>query len=241
MEDYLHHKEQAPRQDPSPEHLTDAFDSYRTEPGEHEQQAELPNGSTSLMDILNMWESKQESKNANRQESVVVKEQSECGHLADLVTVLLQDGAKLKVTIERQMSDDELAPELIVELSQAQGQWSRQDLLYIAESSNTPIGVLRWLATHGDQDARIAVADNPNTPLDLMILLSKDECVDVRYAIAENHHAPPGVLHMLVFDDNPYVASRAQKTINRLSGGTVVSAKFGANVYISRSRWQASI
>ncbi|MFX9688500.1 hypothetical protein ABTO93_20100, partial [Acinetobacter baumannii] len=49
---------------------------------------------------------------------------------------------------------------------------------------------------------------------------------DVRFAIAENHNADEEVLRMLTEDENPYVAHRAVKTLQRIEGGIVKHGDF---------------
>ena len=52
--------------------------------------------------------------------------------------------------------------------------------------------------------------------LKTLITLAQDLNVDVRYAIAENHNIHADVLNILLDDDNPFVAHRAQKTVRAL-------------------------
>jgi hypothetical protein len=67
-------------------------------------------------------------------------------------------------------------------------------------------------------EIRSDLADNKDMPLDCLYVLATDYDPTLRYQIAENHQAPLEVLHFLTEDENPYVACRAQKTINRLLG-----------------------
>lgn len=62
----------------------------------------------------------------------------------------------------------------------------------------------------------MAVADHLDTPAAVLLLLADDEDADVRYAIAENHNISRHVLNKLLDDGNPYVAQRAQTTLERL-------------------------
>jgi hypothetical protein len=57
------------------------------------------------------------------------------------------------------------------------------------------------------------VAENPNTPPEVLERLATDDNVDVRYGVAENPYIPAHILQRLADDDNPYVACRAQKTL----------------------------
>ncbi|HEY9790970.1 MAG TPA: hypothetical protein V6D22_11260 [Candidatus Obscuribacterales bacterium] len=107
-------------------------------------------------------------------------------------------------------------------------------LTRIAENSSIPPSMLEQLALHSHPAVREAVADNMNTPIDTLWVLSGDECAEVRYAIAENHNVPLAILSALSCDDNPYISTRAQSTINRLTGATLITGDFPA--YGSDSR-----
>ena len=93
----------------------------------------------------------------------------------------------------------------------------------VAENANTNVETLEDLARHQCVDVRIALTENPNTPARVLLHLAGDEAVDVRYSLAENHNLPLTVLSKLCEDDNPYVSSRAYKTLNRLRQGTTNS------------------
>lgn len=80
-----------------------------------------------------------------------------------------------------------------------------------------PAFILRRLAGHTNPDLRTALADNRNSPPDLLMFLTDDTNADVRYAMAENHNNSMVVLQKLAKDLNPYVSSRAEKTMARLS------------------------
>jgi hypothetical protein len=87
----------------------------------------------------------------------------------------------------------------------------------MATDPSTPVVVLERLAVHPDADVRAAVSDNENTPLYTIWALSKDSDADVRYQLAENHNLPMSLIRSLTNDENPYVACRAQQTLDRLS------------------------
>jgi hypothetical protein len=53
--------------------------------------------------------------------------------------------------------------------------------------------------------------------------VAKDESVDLKYAIAENHNIDVDVLIMLTKDDNPFVAHRAKKTLERIATASLVA------------------
>jgi Leucine rich repeat variant len=95
-------------------------------------------------------------------------------------------------------------------------------LTRIAENTSMTPSFLEQLASHSDPEVREAVADNPSTPVDTLWLLAGDKCLDVRYALAENHNLPFEILQALCFDDNPYVAARAQTTILRVSHESMI-------------------
>lgn len=85
----------------------------------------------------------------------------------------------------------------------------------VAENKNTAAETLSTLSGDSCVEVRVAVAENGNISDEAMSLLCKDECADVRYAIAENPDTPHEILIMLEEDENPYVAHRAQKTIQK--------------------------
>lgn len=91
----------------------------------------------------------------------------------------------------------------------------------IEENLVIPAFVLRHLASHANAELRTAVADHKNSPIDLLIYLADDADADVRYALAENHNNSLVVLQKLSNDLNPYVSSRAEKTLARLNHAPV--------------------
>lgn len=93
-------------------------------------------------------------------------------------------------------------------------------LVRIAENPHTDENTLRRLAQSYNTNVREAVAENAGAPNDILNDLSTDECADVRFAIAENPNVPWDILENLTRDENPYVAYRAQTTINRLDATT---------------------
>lgn len=102
-------------------------------------------------------------------------------------------------------------------------------VMKLAAAAETPDRVLRRLCDEGDTLVRQALAENSNVPIDVIWRLVKDPDCDTRYVLAENPNVGMEVLTMLVEDDNPYVASRAQKTLKRMQGGVIVDrARFGS-------------
>jgi hypothetical protein len=89
----------------------------------------------------------------------------------------------------------------------------------IAKKPETPIAVLRSLATNSSADVRIAVAHNPTATTDILFDLAGDSDSVVRYAIAENHIIPTEVLEILSNDADPCVSGRARRTMDRLIPG----------------------
>ena len=106
-------------------------------------------------------------------------------------------------------------------------------LCQIAETIDNP-SLLSALASHECSHVRAAVADNVHTYLETLSLLTADDDADVRYAVAENHNIPIAILERLVEDENPYVASRAQRTIARLKKKEVVPAIFPKAIHKHR-------
>lgn len=99
----------------------------------------------------------------------------------------------------------------------------------VAEHRGTEPRTLVRLSMHNDANIRAAVCENPNTPPDVLLYLLNDECADVRYSMAENHNLAPNLLDALCEDDNPYVSSRAQKTVLRLRAKKCVEGQFKYN------------
>ena len=93
----------------------------------------------------------------------------------------------------------------------------------VAENPGTPGGTLARLAWHHTPSVRCSVTENHNTPEESFWLLAFDDCADVRYMLAESAHVPEDILRRLTEDDNPYVALRAQKTVDRMVAGKSLS------------------
>jgi hypothetical protein len=82
----------------------------------------------------------------------------------------------------------------------------------IASNPGSGCDLLMRLAVHEDESIRVAVAENPSAHLYVHWVLSSDSHADVRYALACNYEVPAKVLEVLINDENPYVAYRAQQT-----------------------------
>lgn len=98
----------------------------------------------------------------------------------------------------------------------------------VAENGNTPTDILSRLAEDIDPEVRLAAATNNRTPIDVVFALALDEDLTVRHGLAEDTTTPIGVLKRLVRDDNPYVATRARKTLIQLQEMNTAAQK--ANV-----------
>jgi hypothetical protein len=89
-------------------------------------------------------------------------------------------------------------------------------LMHIAGNPRTSATTLLKLATHPEADVRAVAGEHHRTPKAVRFLLAQDEDADVRYSLAENHNIGTDVLEMLAQDENPYVSSRAQRTLERV-------------------------
>lgn len=86
----------------------------------------------------------------------------------------------------------------------------------IAGNVNCAPSLLKKLAQHKAAQVRLSVAENSQTNLETLWQLMSDEDADVRFGLAENHRLPDLVLKALSEDENPYVACRASKTLERV-------------------------
>jgi hypothetical protein len=91
-----------------------------------------------------------------------------------------------------------------------------------AENPATPPEILNMLAESCNLEVRKAVADNPSTQLETLMMLALDESADLRHQLAESHNIHYSVLRLLSRDSNPYVVRRAERTLARLSRGSLV-------------------
>lgn len=114
------------------------------------------------------------------------------------------------------------------------------DLIKTALNPNTPIEVLKQLATHDDEDIRTylswnwsltpelfnklsqdessfvckGVASNPKAPVELLESISKSEDDYLRELIAGNENTPPAVLEALAVDSDDHVREMAASNPN---------------------------
>lgn len=87
----------------------------------------------------------------------------------------------------------------------------------VAENKATPAHALKILGKDKCPDVRIAVGSNSGTPVKVLWMLALDLSPDVRFSLAENNGLSAIILIWLSEDENPYVALRAQRTLE-LSG-----------------------
>lgn len=95
----------------------------------------------------------------------------------------------------------------------------------IAGNANCTPSLLKKLAMHPSAQVRAATAENHQTSLETLWQLVKDADADVRFGLAENHRMPETILKALSEDENPYVACRARKTIERVEANRDVTAE----------------
>jgi hypothetical protein len=95
----------------------------------------------------------------------------------------------------------------------------KRTLERMASDRSTPVVLLERLAVHPLSDVRAAVSDNENVPVYTLWAMTRDTDADVRFQLAENHNLPLALIRSLTNDENPYVASRAQQTYDRLQAG----------------------
>jgi len=98
-------------------------------------------------------------------------------------------------------------------------------LVRIVEHRNAPLPLLVAMVGHPDPRVRTAVADNPMAPPELLRRLCQDRDIDVRFQMAENHSLTADILNFLAQDENPYVADRARKTLDRLASPMTSSVR----------------
>jgi hypothetical protein len=86
----------------------------------------------------------------------------------------------------------------------------------IGENPRAHVTTLIKLSMHAEPQVRAAVAENTNLSLKTVWRLARDEHADVRLRLAESYTVPLAVLRVLSEDENPYVAHRAQQTMQRI-------------------------
>lgn len=96
-------------------------------------------------------------------------------------------------------------------------------LIHIANNPRTSATTLHKLATHPEADVRASAGEHQRAPKAVLFLLAQDSDADVRYSLAENHNIGTDVLEVLIRDENPYVSTRAQRTLERVASATTGS------------------
>ena len=86
----------------------------------------------------------------------------------------------------------------------------------VAENQSTPKKLLESLSSDLSSEVRAQVAFNSRTSLREKWRLAMDSSPDVRYQIAENPHTDTEILIWLSTDENPYVAQRADQTLQSI-------------------------
>ncbi len=86
----------------------------------------------------------------------------------------------------------------------------------VAEHRNTSLRALLKLVQDISAEVRLSIAYNPKANRTLLLQLAEDTDADVRYSLAENALIPSEILQILSRDENPYVAGRAARTLDRL-------------------------
>lgn len=114
------------------------------------------------------------------------------------------------------------APDVLEALSRTA---SPMILELIAGNANCPPSLLKRLAKHHSTNVRLAAAENNNMNLETLWELVLDKDADVRFGMAENHHMPELVLKALSEDENPYVACRASKTLERVKDARSIAGE----------------
>jgi hypothetical protein len=94
----------------------------------------------------------------------------------------------------------------------------------VAENAATPLAIAIDLLRDTAVEVRIALTENEQILPLLAPDLARDKSSDVRFALAENHSTPRPVLEYLLADENPYVAARAARTLNRSARALLYAA-----------------
>lgn len=102
---------------------------------------------------------------------------------------------------------------LLHELSNSESEKIRKR---VAENPSTCLATLFRLLFDTSADVRLALSENPSVPEFFIVHLVNDIDDDVRFGLAENPNLPYKLLVELAFDDNPYVATRAKRTVEQI-------------------------
>lgn len=96
----------------------------------------------------------------------------------------------------------------------------------LAQDENTSISLLSELVREANIKVKEALLDNPCLPSFISYDLAKDESPDIRFELASNPYTTGGILRMLVNDENPYVASRAERTLERIKKEVNLNSRY---------------
>ena len=97
----------------------------------------------------------------------------------------------------------------------------------IAENPNSDLNLLEKLTNNRSAVVRAAVANNPGS-VPLMWKLACDTNALVRYRVAKNKHFPEHVYQSLALDEEPRVAERARKTLDKLAKSQGIWSSFSS-------------
>lgn len=106
----------------------------------------------------------------------------------------------------------DVSPEILDQLSKSIFESVRRR---VAENSHNALPIAIRLLKDKSIEVRIALTENKELLPFIALDLAHDESSDVRFALAENYDTPITVLELLAQDENPYVASRALRTLER--------------------------
>ena len=89
----------------------------------------------------------------------------------------------------------------------------------VAENPSSCLATLYRLLFDSEADVRLSLSYNQYVPEFFIEHLVYDPDDDVRFALAENSRLTQELLTILVNDENPYVASRASKSLKQTCCG----------------------
>lgn len=92
-----------------------------------------------------------------------------------------------------------------------------KEKIELAENSNTPVEILKVLATDNNAGVRRAVAQNPNTPVETIKTRATDEHWWVRCGVAWNSNTPVETLEVLATDADANVRESAKESLRKMN------------------------
>lgn len=109
----------------------------------------------------------------------------------------------------------------------------------IAENENSHPRTLEYLSSHPLHSVRVALTQNLRLPAEIVWKLHADAHPDVRYSLACNPQIALDVLIALREDENPFVSTRAEQTIQRVSADRQdLEQQASTLVDVSRRTWR---